>query len=103
MLPFPTTNSSQEPTLRVQINHIDHTLIHPGPLDNSSLPRVPVLRIYGPSSTGKKACVYVHQVYPYFFVEYSGRLKPRDGEHNASPTSLPDVNADNVSSKPLYC
>lgn len=71
-------NSS--PTLRVQINQIDHTLCPSGPLDNSPLPLAPVIRIYGPSSTGSKTCVHVHQVYPYFFVEYTGKLNPRHGE-----------------------
>ncbi|GAW03631.1 DNA polymerase zeta catalytic subunit [Lentinula edodes] len=61
--------------LRVQINQIDYTLAPPGPLDNSTLPMVPVLRIYGPSENGKKTCVHIHQVYPYFFVEYSGVLE----------------------------
>ncbi|KAJ4499668.1 hypothetical protein C8R41DRAFT_33836 [Lentinula lateritia] len=61
--------------LRVQINQIDYTLAPPGPLDHSTLPMVPVLRIYGPSENGKKTCVHIHQVYPYFFVEYSGVLK----------------------------
>ncbi|GLB36160.1 putative DNA polymerase type-B family protein [Lyophyllum shimeji] len=68
------SSSSKQASLRVQITQIDHTLIQPGPLDNSSLPRVPVIRIYGTSSAGKKACLHVHQVYPYFFVEYSGKL-----------------------------
>ncbi|KAJ3766592.1 hypothetical protein FB446DRAFT_381067 [Lentinula raphanica] len=67
--------SSPSPTLRVQINQIDYTLAPPGPLDNSTLPMVPLLRIYGPSDTGGKACVYIHQVYPYFFVEYTGALR----------------------------
>lgn len=70
----------QESTLRVQINQIDHYLSPPGPLDNSTLPRVPVIRIYGPSSVGRKTCVHVHQVYPYFFVEYLDDLKPRRGQ-----------------------
>ncbi|KAG2159871.1 uncharacterized protein EDB93DRAFT_1112357, partial [Suillus bovinus] len=68
----------QEATLRVLINQIDYTVASPGPLDNTSLPRVPVIRIYGASSTGKKACVHVHQVYPYFFVEYGGKLSPEN-------------------------
>lgn len=67
-------SSYKQASLRVQITQIDHTLIQPGPLDNSSFPRVPVIRIYGASSAGKKACLHVHQVYPYFFVEYSGTL-----------------------------
>lgn len=66
--------------LRVQINQIDYTLAPPGPLDNSTLPMVPVLRIYGPSENGKKTCVHIHQVYPYFFVEYSGVLEANHGE-----------------------
>ncbi|KAJ3750399.1 hypothetical protein DFH05DRAFT_73135 [Lentinula detonsa] len=61
--------------LRVRVNQIDYTLAPPGPLDNSTLPLVPILRIYGPSEKGTKACVHIHQVYPYFFVEYSGVLK----------------------------
>ncbi|KDR84999.1 hypothetical protein GALMADRAFT_131759 [Galerina marginata CBS 339.88] len=63
--------------LHVRINHIDHTLIPPGNLDNSTLPRVPVLRVFGRSSTGQTTCVHVHQVYPYFFVGYPGKLSPR--------------------------
>ncbi|KAJ6604659.1 hypothetical protein DFH09DRAFT_1242601 [Mycena vulgaris] len=65
------------PVLQVQINQIDHYLAQPGQLDNSDLALVPVIRIYGSSSTGKKCCVHVHQVYPYFFVEYIGKLRPR--------------------------
>jgi DNA polymerase zeta len=72
--------SSNGPSLRVRINQIDHTITPPGPLDRSSLPQVPVIRIYGVSSTGRKTCVHVHQVYPYFFVEYIGRMNSTDGE-----------------------
>jgi DNA polymerase zeta len=72
--------SSQEPTLRVQINQIDYTISPPGILDNSSLPRVPIIRIYGASSIGKKTCVHIHQVYPYFFAEYTGKLSPHDSQ-----------------------
>ncbi|TBU65073.1 hypothetical protein BD310DRAFT_944016 [Dichomitus squalens] len=68
--------SSQTPTLRVRINQIDYAMSAPGPLDNSSLYRVPVIRIYGDSSIGLKACLHVHQVYPYFFVEYLGKMNP---------------------------
>ncbi|KAH7883594.1 hypothetical protein F5I97DRAFT_2041862 [Phlebopus sp. FC_14] len=69
-------NVEDEPSLRVLINQIDHTLAAPGPLDNATLPRVPIIRIYGASSTGEKACVHIHQVYPYFFVEYTGKMTP---------------------------
>ncbi|KAJ7038190.1 hypothetical protein C8F04DRAFT_371528 [Mycena alexandri] len=69
--------SQPVPVLQVQINQIDHYLAPPGPLDNSDLPSVPVIRIYGSSSDDKKCCVHVHQVYPYFFVEYDGKLRRR--------------------------
>lgn len=76
---------SQEPTLRVRINQIDYTLNQAGALDNTSLPRAPVIRIYGDSSIGRKTCLHVHQVYPYFFVEYGGKLKPDSGESTTAP------------------
>ncbi|KAJ3553039.1 hypothetical protein NM688_g3832 [Phlebia brevispora] len=66
----------QIPTLRVRINQIDYTLQPSGSLDNTCLPRVPIIRIYGESTIGKKACIHIHQVYPYFFVEYTGKMVP---------------------------
>lgn len=83
--------STQKPALRVQINHIDHTLIQPGSLDNSSLPRVPVIRIFGPSSLGKKTCLHIHQVYPYFFVEYTGKLNVDHGQLYSSSFYLDSI------------
>ncbi|KAI0732391.1 hypothetical protein C8Q72DRAFT_874307 [Fomitopsis betulina] len=73
--------SSPLPSLRVRVNQIDHTLAAPGPLDNSTLSRVPVIRVYGESSTGRKACVNIHQAYPYFFVEYPGKMSPDSVNH----------------------
>ncbi len=66
--------------LEVRINQIDYVLAPPGELDNSSLPRVPVLRIFGTSSTNQTACVHVHQIYPYFYVEYIGKMGTRHGK-----------------------
>ena len=72
--------SQQHPNLRVRINQIDYVLQPSGALDNSALPRVPVIRIYGESSVGRKACVHVHQVYPYFYLEYTDKM---DSGHGA--------------------
>ena len=69
----------EDPALRVQINQIDYTLEEPGALDFVKIQQVPVLRIYGLSSTGKKTCVNVHDVYPYFYVDYLGALDPKSG------------------------
>lgn len=72
-------SETRMPNLRVRINQIDYTVEPPGPLDNTTLPKVPVLRIYGESSVGKKTCLHVHQVYPYFFIEYAGKMDPNSG------------------------
>ncbi|KAF8132341.1 hypothetical protein EV363DRAFT_1583317 [Boletus edulis] len=79
---------TQHSAMNVLINHIDHVLASPGPLDNATLPRVPVIRIYGAASTGDKACVHVHQVYPYFFVDYPGNVSPDDVNHYIAQLSL---------------
>jgi DNA polymerase zeta len=75
-------------TFAVRLNNVDHYLASPGPLDNSTLPRVPVIRIFGGGSTGEKACVHVHQVYPYFYVEYLGKMEPDFGETSSSALHL---------------
>ena len=77
-------NDSTE-SLSVLINQIDYTLAPPGPLDNSSLSRVPIIRVYGASSAGQKACVHIHQVYPYFFIEYTAKVTPDSGTYCSSP------------------
>ncbi|KAH9004030.1 hypothetical protein EDB86DRAFT_3062394 [Lactarius hatsudake] len=64
------------PALEVQLTQIDYSLDAPDVLDNTTLPKVPVLRIYGSSSLGQKCCLHIHQVYPYFFVEYTGKMNP---------------------------
>ncbi|KAK2461909.1 hypothetical protein APHAL10511_006372 [Amanita phalloides] len=65
---------TEGPQLCVQINQIDYTLESPGEFDDVDLPLVPIIRIYGPSSLEETACVHVHQVYPYFYVEYLDKL-----------------------------
>ena len=72
-----------EPALRVQINQIDYTLEEPGTLDFVNIQQVPVIRIYGLSSTGKKTCVNIHEVYPYFYIDYLGVLDPKSGMSQA--------------------
>ncbi|KAF8760940.1 DNA polymerase [Rhizoctonia solani] len=65
-------------TLKVQITNIDWSLVRSGTLDNTRFSRCPVIRIFGISSTGKKACVHIHQVYPYFYVPYDGSMAPEE-------------------------
>ncbi|KAI9460572.1 hypothetical protein BJY52DRAFT_1203789 [Lactarius psammicola] len=68
--------NQRTPALEVQLIQIDYSLDVPDALDNTTLPKVPVLRIYGSSSLGQKCCLHIHQVYPYFFVEYTGKMNP---------------------------
>ncbi|KAH9849760.1 hypothetical protein C2E23DRAFT_870439 [Lenzites betulinus] len=76
------SSSPLPPSLRVRIDQIDYMVAPPGLLDNSSLYRVPVIRIYGDSSLGLKTCVHIHQVYPYFFVEYLDKMHPDIVNHH---------------------
>lgn len=71
---------NKNPVLRVQIAQIDHTMARSNILDYTKSPRAPIIRIYGASSLGLKTCLHVHQVYPYFFVDYLGQLDPNHSE-----------------------
>jgi hypothetical protein len=77
-------------SLKVRVNVIDHVMAEPGPLDDPGnaqgipIRRVPVIRIFGDTSIGHKACLHVHQVWPYFYVEYTGPLNPESGRSSIS-------------------
>jgi DNA polymerase zeta len=79
---FISSMDNPSPALEVHVTQIDYSLNTPNNLDNTCLPKVPVLRIYGASSVGKKCCLHIHQVYPYFFVEYTGKISPGSGEQS---------------------
>jgi DNA polymerase zeta len=73
-------SESSDAEISVHVNNVDYVVTSAGPMDDpGELERVPVLRIYGMSATSAKACVHVHQVYPYFYIEYAGPLDPDSG------------------------
>lgn len=91
------------PKLRVKITHIDATVVSHADtlLDDCSLPRVPLVRVFGhidTSHTGDSltdidaynddsddggrmynACIHIHQVYPYVYIKYTGPKDPQSG------------------------
>ncbi|CEG83153.1 Putative DNA polymerase [Rhizopus microsporus] len=65
-------------TISIRIVDIDHYLQRPcfldrtySPFCDNPLSRVPVIRIFGSTDAGQKACVHIHQIYPYFYVPYT--------------------------------
>ncbi|ORY95936.1 hypothetical protein BCR43DRAFT_316967 [Syncephalastrum racemosum] len=73
--------------ISVRVTNIDHYLTDPGPLDRSNCPfstepltKVPVIRIFGSTPAGQKACLHIHQAYPYFYVPYTLPCPDADSE-----------------------
>ena len=48
--------------------------------------RVPILRIFGPTASGQKACLHLHGVFPYFYIPLPN--DPGDNFCNVLATSL---------------
>ncbi len=72
------------PSLRIRVTNIDSTVIRNASpsLDDTSLPRVPIIRVFGQLDAGEticNACIHVHQAYPYLYVEYNGSKEPDSG------------------------
>ncbi|EJU02050.1 hypothetical protein DACRYDRAFT_107768 [Dacryopinax primogenitus] len=70
-----------ESILKVRITNVDYSQQVPGPLDRTesifaTLNKVPVLNVFGHTSAGQKACVHIHNVFPYLYIEYKGELDP---------------------------
>ncbi|KAI8832558.1 hypothetical protein BJ741DRAFT_536049 [Chytriomyces cf. hyalinus JEL632] len=57
--------------MRVPIDGLDLT-VAPFSHPPSKVDRVPVLRVFGATREGQRACVHIHQVLPYLYVPYDG-------------------------------
>ncbi|KAL3277042.1 hypothetical protein HHI36_012403 [Cryptolaemus montrouzieri] len=42
----------------------------------SAVHQVPVIRVFGSTQNGKKICVHVHGIFPYFYIPYDGLEEP---------------------------
>ncbi|KZO93552.1 hypothetical protein CALVIDRAFT_251995 [Calocera viscosa TUFC12733] len=72
---------NHEPILKVRITNVDYSQQVPGPVDRTeslfaTLNKVPVLHVFGHTSAGQKACVHIHNVFPYLYIEYTDQLDP---------------------------
>ncbi|XP_053604169.1 DNA polymerase zeta catalytic subunit [Plodia interpunctella] len=68
--------SGTKPEFSVRIAVCDHYLTKPFPgLDviysdfrGADIKQVPILRVFGPTPDGHKACLHIHGVFPYFYI-----------------------------------
>ncbi|KAJ3178368.1 DNA polymerase zeta [Geranomyces variabilis] len=75
-----------DPFVSVRIVSMDHYMTYPNPLldrtaTQFSAPgtrgfKVPVVRIFGVTALGQKACVHLHNAYRYFYIPYEGPSDP---------------------------
>lgn len=76
---------------RIRLNCIDHYQANPTDFDpplptrdatsqKHLAPGVPVIRVFGTTETGQKACAHIHGAFPYLYIEYDGILAQDEGE-----------------------
>ena len=76
---------------RVRLNCVDHYQATPTAFDpqlpaapgfkqQTALPKVPVIRVFGATETGQKVCAHIHGALPYLYVGYDGSLIQEDGK-----------------------
>ncbi|XP_050100857.1 DNA polymerase zeta catalytic subunit [Anopheles aquasalis] len=72
-------------TTSIRIVSVDFYLSKPDPqfdvcrseFRGSEIKQVPVVRLFGSSSTGVHSCVHIHGVFPYFYIPYEGSVSDR--------------------------
>eukprot|EP00198_Chlamydomonas_reinhardtii_P005086 XP_001694422.1 predicted protein [Chlamydomonas reinhardtii] len=78
-VPFTIRIVSLDYYMAPPIPHLDFCF---SSLEGTTVDQVPVIRIFGSTPAGQKACVHVHRAFPYFYVPYdeSFPTTPNEGE-----------------------
>uniref|UniRef100_A0A182FS53 DNA polymerase zeta catalytic subunit n=1 Tax=Anopheles albimanus TaxID=7167 RepID=A0A182FS53_ANOAL len=74
-----------EETISIRIVSVDFYMSKPdsqfdvcrSEFRGTEIKQVPVVRLFGSSSTGVHSCVHVHGVFPYFYIPYEGSVSDR--------------------------
>lgn len=86
--------AKQTSIFRVRLNCVDHYQSPPTSLDppiwgstsatstqQSRLPHIPVIRVFGATETGQKVCAHIRGAFPYLYVPYEESLSRDEREH----------------------
>lgn len=98
---------------RIRINCLDHYQATPTDFDpplpilHATLPEhftpgVPVIRVFGATDTGQKACAHIHGAFPYLYIEYDGILTQDAGEGDYPIARITQENVLSTNSEKLY-
>lgn len=75
--------------IRFRLSHIDAISsyrndylydVRNSPFATEDLRAVPQIRIFGATDSGQRVVAHVHGVFPYLYIEYSGKLDPDAGQ-----------------------
>ncbi|KXL42393.1 hypothetical protein M433DRAFT_358235 [Acidomyces richmondensis BFW] len=86
--------AEQTRIFRVRLNCVDHYQSPPSSLDppiwgstsitstqQSRLPHIPIIRVFGATETGQKVCAHIHGAFPYLYIPYEEDLSKEEREH----------------------
>lgn len=83
------TSSHIPAYLSLQLNNLDTYQAPPSSLDTiSTVPLVPIIRVFGTTTSGLTATVHIHGIFPYFYIEFNEKLERVSDYINAFQEAL---------------